>query len=127
MRDVTHWKRGRRFEKSQLVEFERRKKKVDFRLLAEALQQVLHVVWGGWKSLHRKIVPLSPYVEEPLSSKVIKCFVLELRSRKCFSCFGIPMLSEHSYVIMNILCTFHIFMYGYVTIRGSTTSSRNMM
>ena len=34
---------------------------------------------------------LSPYVEEPLSSKVIKSFVPELRSRKCFLCFGIPM------------------------------------
>ena len=38
---------------------------------------------------------LSPYVEEPLNSKVIKCFVRELRSRKCFSCFGIPMLSMY--------------------------------
>ena len=31
--------------------------------------------WGGsgrWKSQNRKIVPLSPYVEEPLNSKVIK-------------------------------------------------------
>ena len=32
---------------------------------------------------------LSPYVEEPLNSKVIKYFVPELRSRKCFSCFEI--------------------------------------
>ena len=30
-------------------------------------------------------------VEKPLNSKVIKSFVLEVRSRKCFSCFGIPM------------------------------------
>ena len=36
---------------------------------------------------------LSPYVEEPLNSKVIKSFVPELRSRKCFSCFQIPMFS----------------------------------
>ena len=34
---------------------------------------------------------LSPYVEEPLNSKVIKSFVPEQRSRKCFSCFEIPM------------------------------------
>ena len=40
---------------------------------------------GRWKSQNRKIVPLSPYVEKPLISKVIK------RSRKCFSCFEIPM------------------------------------
>ena len=45
---------------------------------------------------------LSPYVEEPLSSKLIKSFVPELRSRKCFSCFGIPMF----YVYM--LRTFYV-------------------
>ena len=39
-----------------------------------------------------------PYVEEPLNSKVITSFVPELRSRKCFSCFEIPMYIcyEHS-------------------------------
>ena len=47
--------------------------------------------WGRWKSQNRKIVLLSPYVEEPLNSKVIKSFVPEQRSRKCFSCFEIPM------------------------------------
>ena len=58
--DVTHRKRGLRFEKSNLVEFCRRKKKVDFRLLTEALWRVLRVLGGGrWKSQHRKIVPLS--------------------------------------------------------------------
>ncbi len=46
---------------------------------------------GRWKSQNRKNVYLSPYVEKPLNSKVIKSFVPELRSRKCFSCFGIPM------------------------------------
>ena len=52
---------------------------------------------------------LSPYVEKPFNSKVIKSFEPELRSRKCFSCFGIPM-------VMNILCTFHTYpYYGYVT------------
>ena len=46
---------------------------------------------GRWKSQNRKIVPLSSYVEKPLNSKVIKSFVPDLRSRKCFSCFEIPM------------------------------------
>ena len=58
-----------------------------------ALWWIPHVFfWGGgrWKSQDRKIVPLSPYVEKPLNSKVIKSFVPELRSRKCFSCFEIP-------------------------------------
>ena len=49
--------------------------------------------WGGgrWISQKRKNVYLSPYVEEPLNSKVIISFVPELRSRKCFSYFEIPM------------------------------------
>ena len=46
---------------------------------------------GRWKSQNWKNVYLSPYVEEPLNSKLIKSFVPELRSRKCFSCFEIPM------------------------------------
>ena len=46
---------------------------------------------GRWKSQNRKNVYLSPYVEDPLNSKLIKSFVPELRSRKCFSCFEIPM------------------------------------
>ena len=57
---------------------------------------------GRWKSQNRKNVYLSPYVEEPLNSKVIKSFVPELRSRKCFSCFGFPMF----YVYM--LWTFYV-------------------
>ena len=55
--------------------------------LTEALQWVPHVVVvvvGRWKSLHRNIVYLSPYVEKPFNSKIIKSFVPELRSRKCF-------------------------------------------
>ena len=46
---------------------------------------------GRWKSQNRKNVYLSPNVEKPLNSKVIKSFVPELRRRKCFSCFEIPM------------------------------------
>ena len=40
------------------------------------------------------------------NSKVIKSFIPEPRSRKCFSCFGIPVLCIY---VMNILCTFHVF------------------
>ena len=54
---------------------------------------------------------LSPYVEKPLNSKVIKSFVPELRSRICFSCFGIPMF----YVYM--LWTLYVcFIYSYMVI-----------
>ena len=59
-----------------------------------------------------KIVPLSPYVEKPLNSKVIKSFVPELRSRKCFSSFGIPMF----YVYM----LWYVMVSGYGTIVGQT-------
>ena len=47
-----------------------------FRLLAETFVAGVTRVGGGGggdkKSQNRKIVPLSPYVEEPLNSKVIK-------------------------------------------------------
>ena len=74
------------------VEYSRPKKKGVFRLLAEALGRCRTRCGGGrWKSQNKKIVHRSPYVEEPLNSKVIKSFVPELRSRKCFSYFEIPM------------------------------------
>ena len=57
---------------------------------------------GRWKSQNRKNVYLSPYVDEPLNSKLIKSFVPELRSRKCFSCFVIPMFYVY------ILWTFYV-------------------
>ena len=68
------------------------------------LGQVSHEIGGRWKSQDRKIMPLSPYVEKPLNSKVIKSFVLEQRSRKCFSCFEIPMfyLYGHSMYVWHI-------------------------
>ena len=58
---------------------------------ARGLGQVTHEMGDRWKSQNRKNVYLCPYVEEPLNSKLIKSFVPELRSRKCFSCFEIPM------------------------------------
>ena len=66
-------------------------RRVDFHLLVEALSRCRTRRGGGWKCQNRKIVPLSPYVEKPLNSKVIKSFVPELKSHKCFSCFEIPM------------------------------------
>ena len=71
-------------------------------LARRGLVSVAHVVWGRRKSQ----VYLSPYVVKPLNSKVIKSFVLELRSCQVFFVF------RDSYVlciyVMNILCTFHI-------------------
>ena len=65
-----------------------RGKTVGFLLLVETFEAGATRVWGGrWKSLNRKIVPLSPYVKEPLNSKVIKSFVPEQRSRQVFFVF----------------------------------------
>ena len=70
--------------------------------------------WGGrWKSQNRKNVYLSPYVEEPLNSKLIKGFVPELRSRYVFFVFRDPYVL--CIYVMNILCTFHISIFGYST------------
>ena len=66
----------------------------------------LVVVGCRWKSQHRKIVYHSPYVEKPFNSKVIKSFVTELRSRKCFCVSGflcyLCMSYEHSMYISHI-------------------------
>ena len=67
-----------------------------------------------WKSQHRKIGPLSPYVEKPLNSKVIKGFVPELRSRKCFLCFGIQMF--YVYMLRTYYVRFAYPYHGYVTL-----------
>ena len=83
-------------------------------LARRGLGPVSHEMVGRWKSQNRKNVYLSPYVVEPLNSKVIKSFIPELRSRKCFSCFEIPMFSMY-----NILWTLYVHFaypyYGYVT------------
>ena len=102
-------------KKGQLVESCGPKKKVDFCLLAEALWRVPHEIWGcRSKSQNDRNVYLSPYVEEPLNLKVIKSFLPELRSRKCFSCFGILMF----YVYM--LWTFYVhFTYSCIQMFSS--------
>ena len=93
-----------------------RRKKVDICLLAEPLLRVPHVVWGRWKIQ----VYLSPYVEKPLNSKVIKGFVSELRSRKCFFlCLGIPMFyiyelwSLYVHFTCPYLAMLQFFKYGF--------------
>ena len=69
---------------------------------------------GRWKSQNRKNVYLSPYVEKPFKSKVIKSFVPELRSRKCFSCFGIPMF--YVYMLLTFYVRFTYPYHGYGTL-----------
>ena len=80
----------------------------------EGLGQVSHKMGGRWKSQNRKNVYLSPYVEEPLNSKVIKSFVPELRSRKWFSCFEIPMFYVYIYIYIYIWALYVHFAYPYL-------------
>ena len=83
--------------------------------------------WGViWKSQNRKNVHLSPYVEEPLNSKVIKSFVPELRSRKCFSCFEIPMFYVYMlwtfyvrFPYFEWLCYICVFFHFYSMVHGN--------
>ena len=108
--DVMNRKRARRILgdlKKSVVESCGLKEKGDFRWLAVALWRVPHVVSGKWKSQHRKNMYLSPYVKKPLNSKVIKRFVPELRSRKCFCVSGflcslLYMSYEHSMYVSHI-------------------------
>ena len=149
MSDVTHRKSGLRFEKSQLVEFLPGEKRVDFRgsswpdEFVRYGRRALVECCLGWRRLTFACSPrtggrcqtwfgadgkvcikrwyLSPYVEKPFHSKVKKSFVPELRSRKCFLCFGIPMLyicalwTFWTFYVSVWICLFHIFISGYVT------------
>ena len=96
------------FRKSQLswVENETPNEKGRLSGLAEARRfcslRAPHKMEGRLKSQNRKNVYLSPYVEEPLNSKVITSFEPELRSCKYFTCFGIPMF------YVNMLWTFYV-------------------
>ena len=54
-----------------------------------------HVMgWADGKVVIERLCISLPYVET-FNSKVIKGFVSELRSPKCLSCFGIPMIYEY--------------------------------
>ena len=58
---------------------------------------------------------LSPYVEKPFNSKVIKSFVLELRSRKFFFCFSGFQWYLYTFYEHYVYFT-HIKISGYDTI-----------
>ena len=99
------------WEKS--VEFPPRKKTVDFRGSPRPCDGCRTWFEADGKVVIERLCLSLPHVEKPFNSKVIKSFVPELRSRKCFLCFGIPMLS------ICALWTFYVhFTYpyhGYVT------------
>ena len=93
--DITHRKRAEdfgRFWKSQFVEMRPASEEDGWFSLARGdLCGGCHTCWwwgvGRWKSQNRKVVPLSPYVEKPLNSRVIKSFVPKQRSRYVFFVF----------------------------------------
>ena len=95
-------------------------------ILGDLKKSVSWVLWSeeeGWLSLARsggadgkariEILCFFPYVEKPFSTKVIKSFVSELRNRKCFSCFGIPMF--YVYMLWTFYVRFTYPYHGYVT------------
>ena len=78
---------------------------------------------GKWKGQNRKNVYLSPYVEKPLNSKVIKSFGPELRSRKWFSCFEITMF--YVYMLWTFYVLFTYPYHGYGTKKGQMAHVSN--
>ena len=73
-----------------------------FASLRRPLWWVQHVLGGGDEKARIERLCLSPYVEKPLKSKVIKSFVPELRSRYVFFRISRFLCS----IFMDIRCTF---------------------
>ena len=97
--DIMHWKHGLRFEKIQLVEIETWARPDEF------VRYGCRTWWGADGKVSIERLCLSPYVEKPFNSKVIKSFVPELRSRKCFCVSG----------FLCTLWTFYVcFTYSYM-------------
>ena len=90
--DITHGKHGLRiieiWKKVSELSFSVRRRRLTFGARRGLVASAACGSEDIWKSQHRKIVYLSPYVEKPFNSKVIKSFVPELRSRKCFCVSG---------------------------------------
>ena len=109
-----------RFWKSQLVETRHQQsgdethlggRRLVFACSRRPLWRVSHVLgWGADEKACIERFCLSPYVEEPLNSKVIKkSFVAELRSRYVFFEFRDPYVLR--YIYMNIICPFYTWPY----------------
>ena len=98
--DVTHRKRGLRFEKSVELSLAVRRRRVTFAYSPRPCGGCHTCLGGADEKVSIERLCLSSYVEKPLNSKVIKSFVPELRSRYVFYVLCI--------YVMNILSTFHI-------------------
>ena len=73
--------------------------------------------WGPDEKDGIERLCLSPYVEEPFNSKVIKGSYLNWEVVTCFSNFEIPML----YLNEHLMCVSHIAYHGHGTTRPDTT------
>ena len=120
--DVTHRKRAEVFGRFRRkgVEARRRTRRFDFRgsqRRDEFARYGRRARWGPDEEANIKRLCLSPYVEEPLTSKVIKGSYLNLEVVTCFSYFKILCSKfsicghEHSMYIS------HIAVSGYGTNR----------
>ena len=95
-------KRGMRFVKSQLVDFCFGRRRLTFACSPRPGGR-RHTWFGADGKVSIERWYLSPYVEKPYNSKVIKSFVPELRSRKCFLVFRDSYVRhEHSMYISHI-------------------------
>ena len=117
--DVTHRKRGLRFEKSQWLRIILRTRRVDFRAHwgETNLCATGAALDGGRRGkviIERLCISL-PYVET-FNSKVIKGFVPELRSRYVFFVFRDFYGTLWTFCVLVWICPFHVFISGYVTL-----------
>ena len=107
--DVTHRKRGLRFEKSQWSWISASEEDGWLSELAEALRRLPHVVWGRWKSRHRKIIPLSSSCWKTFKLKGNKMF--RTWTKKSSS----ALWTLWTFCVPVWICLFHVFMYEYGT------------
>ena len=100
------------FWKSQFVVFAVRRKRVTFACSPRPCAGCHKCWWGADGKVNIERLCISPYVEKPFTSKVIKSFVPELRSRKSFSCFGIPMFYLYMFWTFCVRFTYLYHEYG---------------
>ena len=111
------------FEKSQSVEFRLGGRKLTFARSSRPCGGC-HTWFGADEKVSIERWCLSPYVKKPFNSKVIKSFVPELRSRKFFSCFGIPMFYVMYVRYKHYMYILHICIMGMCYILTDAMNNR---
>ena len=112
--DVIHRKRAQRILgdlKKSVVEFCLERRRLIF--ACSLWPSVGCCTWfgaDGKDSIERMCITLL-MSKNLFNPHVIKCFVPELRSRNCFSCFGIPILYIYIYIYIYIYMIYEHYMY----------------